>query len=152
MFAETPPAPPITMTTAAAAPLTTLRAFISPLPLFRSEPVAQAANGLNEPRTPILLELLADARDVNFERVRFGPRRYRPHRLRQLSVGHQLSAAAHQRGQDSKLDPGQRQAVAGPGGDTLGQVDHHVGGGKPRATLAAMPADDRLNTRDELFE
>src|ERR671937_326410 len=67
MFAAADAAPPTTIAPAATTPTTTLLAFMfreAPF-LFRTESVPQAADGVNQPRTPFLLQLLPDARHMN---------------------------------------------------------------------------------------
>src|SRR6266550_889983 len=120
--------------------------------LFRAEPITETANRMDQPRATLLLELLPNPRDMYLERVRLGARRDRPHRLRQLRVGDELSAAPHQRRQDAELNPGQRQLPPAAPCPSLAEVDDHVAGREFRAAFAAMPADHGLNPSHQLFE
>src|SRR6266436_5987243 len=118
-WADAPTELAMTSNPASSPPHATLLAFISllvaPL-LFRAEPVAETADRVNQPRSPVDLELLPDARDVHLERVGLWPSRDRPHRFPELRVRHELAAAPHQRREDAELDAGQAQPAPTPGG------------------------------------
>src|SRR5579859_8288466 len=133
---------------AASAPATTsVRSFMSPL---RVEPVTDAAHRMDEARLSMCLELLTDARDVHLERVGAWPGVGRPHRLRELGVGHEAASVAHERRQDPELEAGERELVTAPLCDPLAQVKSHVADHQARIAVAAMPPDHRLHSSHQL--
>src|SRR5713226_8397980 len=126
-----------------------LKSLISSL---RVEPVTDATNGVDESPLTRRLQLLANARHVHLERVRFGAGILRPHGFAELGVGHETAAVAHERGQDPELDASQSERSATALRRALAQVEGHIADRQPRVPVASVPADDRLHTGHELLE
>src|SRR2546430_2165790 len=129
-----------------------LRSLLPLLPLLRAEPVTETANCLDQPRTPVLFQLLPDARDVHLERVGFRTRRHGPHRFRQLRVSDELAAASHQGGQNAELDAGETELAVAAGGATFAEIDDDIARGQTGTTFTAMAPDHSLDAGHQLFE
>src|SRR2546426_4084308 len=150
-LADAAPDPATNKVPASKPPNNTLLNFIL-RSLVRTESVAESTYRVDQPRAPILLQFLPDSRNMHLERVRLRPGRHGPNRLRELRVGHELPAAAHQGGQDAKFDSRQDELPAGAARAALAEVDHHVAGGEARTALAAMTPDYSFDARHQLFE
>src|SRR5437016_13807132 len=158
MMADAPPEPAIASAPASNLPIAmflpffSLRSLRPLLRLLRAEPVTETANCLDQPRTPVLFQLLPDARDVHLERVGFRTRRHGPHRFRQLRVSDELAAAAHQGGQNAELDAGEAELAVAAGGATFAEIDDDIAPGQTGTTFTAMAPDHSLDGGHQLFE
>src|SRR5256886_9859677 len=128
-LADAAPDPATNKVPASNPPNTTLLNLICLRSLVRTESVAESTYRVDQPRAPILLQFLPDSRNMHLERVRLRPGRHGPNCLRELRVGHELPAAAHQGGQDAKFDSGQGELPAGAARTALAEVDHDVARG-----------------------
>src|SRR6266446_590546 len=128
------------------------RILVSFISVLRVESVTDATNGVDKSPLAPRLQLLANARHVHLERVRFGTGILRPDRFRQLGVGHEAATVAHERREDPELDARQAQSPAPSLGGALAQVKGHVADHQPRVAVASMPADDRLHAGHQLLE
>src|SRR5229473_4992691 len=128
------------------------RILVSFISVLRVEPVTDASNGVDKSPLAPRLQLLANARHVHLERVRFGTGVLRPNRLRQLGIGHEAATVAHERREDPELDARQAESPAPSFGGALAQVEGHVANHQPRVAVASVPADDRLDAGHQLLE